>query len=129
MESIRVKPKMLTIEVNDDGEKINFPVDENLLEGLTSLVEHIEKTKKGAPPLSGDGASLRAVSDYMKKTAADIADKIDELFGPDTCRKVFCGEIPTLQMETDFFEQITPSVKKFLNASNARISRHTEKNV
>ena len=129
MESIRVKPKMVVIEVNDDGEKINFPADENLLEGLASLVEHIEETKKGAPPISGDGASLRALSEYMKKTAADIADKIDELFGPDTCRKVFCGETPTLQMETDFFEQITPSVKKFLNANAARISRHAEKNV
>ncbi|WP_303190735.1 hypothetical protein [Clostridium phoceensis] len=129
MEKIRVTPKMVTIEVSDNGETIKFCADELLMDGLVEIVSLVNESKKNAPSMIEDESSLKDSANYLKRIAADVADKIDELFGPETCRKVFHGNVPTLQAEVEFFTQITPIVRKFIREENERVSRHTEKYV
>lgn len=127
MESIRVKNKdTYVIEVNDDGETIEFDLtDIELpfrLERSKKMVEAADKwlkgqiviankkqdaAKKGDVMTEREKATLEAYREYFRR----MREAIDEFAGAGASKKIF-GDQNYLEMFNDFMEQMEPHCDK-----------------
>lgn len=111
----------ITIEVNDDGDVIVARIDDvnfvedfyNLLEGLEKVDEDIKKTS-----FDNDREKIR----YVSEKTREIMEQIDNLFGEDTCRKVFGDIVPSSYAITDFFDQLLPIFTEYSDARQKKIA-------
>lgn len=122
-DSIRVDTGAKRIEVNDAGECItlNF-ADQSLPTRFFAMADDFQAKE---PEYRAKAEALDAnteLSDYerMRATAqinlefhTYFRERIDELFGADTCRKVFGDIVPGVELYGDFLTQITPYFEKY----------------
>lgn len=126
MEKINLSSKnIVKVEVNDDGEHIainlgdvDFPRRfEKLYRGLQEKMAEIQKDVARI-----DAMDAREQTEFMYNTHKEIMSGIDNLFGQDTCRKVFGDIVPDMALICEFFEQITPILKKYGKIRNSAIA-------
>ncbi len=155
------KEKMITsevdtlrLEVNDDGEYIAISADDSsmfdrfaagirhiveLSDQTAEKVEEIEKQYEGQTGFDADMEKVSAISGINVEFSREAVRTVDSIFGEDTVKKVFRSTynvipdfLPSVNLITEFFEQVTPHMEKLFNrkleaqekASKARMGRY-----
>lgn len=119
---LRVDTGAVKIEVNDDGEYIVLPFGDQAFPArffglLDSFESHRADYERRAAEI--DGAELEPFPKARRATAFNLElhqklkEEVDSIFGPDTCRKVFGGIVPSVELYQSFFEQLTPYFEKY----------------
>lgn len=127
MEKIRVIPKNLyIIEVNDNGDTIEFDMDD--LELVFKLERAYKAVKEAQKELKVEmliiekkkdtikkdemlSANEKARIDAYKKTFIKMRQAFDEFLGQGACQKIF-GDRNYLEMFDDLIEQLNPHFEK-----------------
>lgn len=149
--NIRVDNGKRKIGVNDNGDYIEISVNDrelhskfaNLLDWLEKQQQIIEKKGKELSRKHGNGplisededgkvevnaSALVDVTSVETECHKECCEKIDEVFGKDTCKKVFGDVIPDFALIEEFFEQITPVLQKLSEERGEKISnRYTRR--
>ncbi len=123
MEAIRIRvdtnQDVKKIEVNDQGECITLNLgDFSFLSRLLSLIQEFgasaEKISSKVTELSGTHPEqLAELADLNLSACNSIKQRVDDVLGPDTCKKVFGDCTPGIPDFTDFFSQLMEIVKRF----------------
>jgi len=143
--NLRIDNGIRRIGVNDYGDYIELSINDNtlterfvdLLTWLDEEQKNMEAKGKELAEKHGDGPIIdkddggntvintSALSDVVK-AEADLyrrcCEKIDRVFGEDTCKKVFGDVLPDDVLIWDFFEQITPILEKMSAERGEKIS-------
>lgn len=139
-DSIRVSNGTKHIEVNDNGEYITLALgDQMFLNRILDLLDEFngiqQDTKdRGAQieAMPEDTAEqqmvkMRAMADINLETHQRLKNRLDEVIGPDTCRKVFGDIVPAMEMYADFFEKLLPFIEKYAQERGKKISKYSPK--
>jgi len=127
----------LRLEVNDDGEYIMISADDatmfdrfaagirhivELSDQTAAKVEEIEKQYEGQTGFDADMEKVAAISGINVEFSREAVRTVDSIFGEDTVKKVFRSTynvipdfLPSVNLITDFFEQVTPHMEKLFN--------------
>lgn len=144
MDSLRIDNGLKKIEVNDEGECIEFSVtDSGFFKGFSDLlqwfnkqetrkeIEEVEKQAENVVSENEKNINYEALDNIIKireKISKEACDKIDAIFGSESSRKIFGGITPDLFSIADFFEKITPFIEKYAKERNQTISKKYNKN-
>lgn len=131
--SIRVNTGAKWIEVNDDGEKIclNFG-DQDFPRRFFQMMEefdaYIESIKGRAEELDerewpNEREQAKARAELNAEIHVQLRDRIDDVFGADTCRKVFGPIIPSVDLYAEFLEAITPYFAEYAKEREATLKK------
>lgn len=119
---IRVNTGAKIIEVNDKGDTITLNLNDEgfnqkYLDMLNAfdrkfaevnpIIEEIDKKEEtfDAHGLSNKmKEGVKVITDFHR----EIRDCVDDVFGADTCLKVFGNILPSSEMFSDFFSQLKP---------------------
>lgn len=128
MNQIRVNSGIV-VEVNDNGETITVNAeDQNFIDKFFDLRERLDTLagKMGSSDVQNQGEreQLRTLIDGTKEIMADI----DLLFGENACRKVFGDIIPNPYLIADFFEQLTPIARQYMDERQKKIDAKYNRN-
>lgn len=128
MDAIRIKSGIV-IEVNDNGDTITINAeDQNFIDRFMNLQEMLDKSAKEMKnPALKDKGEHENIHLLIEKTK-EIMSGIDELFGEGACRKIFGNIIPSPYLIGDFFEQITPIVRKYVDDRQKKIAEKYSNN-
>lgn len=133
--SLRVSSASKRIEVNDDGEYITLNASNSaLIAGFGKLKKSLERMTKqfesealaiNQKDISEDDKRCE-VMELNCSFCKNIMRDVDELIGPETCRKVF-GEnvVPDAFAIAEFFEAITPFIKEIAEEQAHKISKYS----
>ena len=151
---VRGEVDTLRLEVNDDGEYIMISADDatmfdrfasgirhivELSDETAEKVEAIEKQYEGRTGFDTDMEKVAAISGINVEFSREAVRTVDSIFGEDTVKKVFRSTynvipdfLPSVNLITDFFEQVTPHMEKLFNrkleaqkkASKARMDKY-----
>lgn len=119
----------IVVEVNDNGDTITVNAEDyGFIDKFFSLNENLEKITKEMNALEvkekGEREQLHCLMDKTKEIMADI----DALFGENTCKKVFGDIIPNPYLIADFFEQLTPIAKQYMDVRQKKIAEKYSNN-
>ncbi len=144
----------LRLEVNDDGEYIMISADDatmfdrfaagirhivELSDGTAKKMEEVEKQYEGQAGFDADMEKVAAIAGINVEFSKEAVRTVDSIFGEDTVKKVFRDTynhipdfLPSVNLITDFFEQVTPYMEKLFNrkleaqekASKARMDKY-----
>lgn len=127
-ERIRIDSGVREIEVNDNGDRICIPMNDNaFFKRVNGFLDWVDKEQAalGTRLKSGaetDGGALDAI-DMQIKLSEEICAELDKLFGEGCCRKVFAGvQSPSIVLIWDFLEQLMPILQKFAGERNEKIN-------
>ena len=139
--NIRVDNGVRRIGVNDEGDFIELSVnDVQLTDRFVSFLKwfdqksvEIEDTAKMLSDKYGEDTPIMDESGINTDIVVDIAalrtsvyreccERIDDVFGKDTCRKVFGGILPDNALLMDFFDQMGPVLEKLAAERGEKIS-------
>lgn len=151
---VRGEVDTLRLEVNDDGEYIMISADDaTMLDRFASGIRHIvemsdetaekveaiEKQYAGRTGFDTDMEKVAAISGINVEFSREAVRTVDSIFGEDTVKKVFRSTynvipdfLPSVNLITEFFEQVTPHMEKLFNrkleaqekASKARMDKY-----
>lgn len=135
MSGIRVSTAVKRIEVNDNGEYIvlNFS-DSSLPERFFTMLDNIQKRSGDVQAQAAEisekcgsesEAAVRAAASLYRDFHQDIANEVDTLFGPKTCRKVFGDIVPDFELFNDFFTQLVPYFEEYGRDRVVRMSKYS----
>lgn len=129
--NIRVDNGVRRIGVNDDGEYIELSVnDVQLTERFAGLLQWFDKKSTEIDEAGnklaekyGEDATIEDENGINTDMVVDVAalrtavykeccERIDGVFGKDTCRKVFGNVLPDDVLLMEFFDQIAPVLEK-----------------
>lgn len=143
MDSLRIDNGLRKIKVNDEGEYIEFSVaDSGFFRAFFDLLQWFdeqenrkeikEMEEQGDKIISDDGNEINynaanSVLDIREKISKEACEKIDNIFGAESSRKIFGSIIPDMFMIADFFEQITPLIEKYSKERNQSINKKYSK--
>ena len=125
MDSIRVNTGDKRIEVNDQGEFIILRFsDQSFPNRVFAMIDRVQAVADNAKAeeaalkeqCGGDTDSftyMKALAEMNEKIHRSIMAEVDEVFGPETCRKVFGDIVPDLTLFEDFFNQMLPFFETF----------------
>lgn len=129
MNKIRVKSYTQVIEVNDEGETIVLKVaDQSIPYKLNKLIKNIEEKGKELSNLPDDTSNEEIIEkeyDFQLWVRASI----DDVFGKDTCRKVFGDLVPPFESYLDFLEQIKPFFEDYAKERITNLSKYATPSV
>lgn len=123
----------IKIEVNDAGDCIVANVQDNeFVDKFYKLIELMENTSKELRSVkvdTDDFEESRKGFELIKEKTNVVLKGIDDLFGPDTCKKVFSGiECPNGYAIEEFFEQLVPIFQEFADERQKKIAnRYTRR--
>lgn len=122
MEKLQEIKKGTEVQVNDQGDTIicNFGSQEFYAD-FTDLVENLEKIKSYVAGEEFKKKSERDQLRIMIDKTHEIMRDIDQVFGEQTCKKVFGDITPNPILITDFFDQIIPIAQKYANGRNKEL--------
>ena len=129
--NIRVDNGVRRIGVNDDGEYIELSINDvqltdkfaKLLQWFEQKSDEIDAAGKELTKKYGTDASIEDENGINTDMVVDIAalrtsvykeccERIDGVFGEDTCRKVFGKVLPDDVLLLEFFDQMAPVLEK-----------------
>ncbi|EOT29499.1 hypothetical protein C805_00083 [Eubacterium sp. 14-2] len=144
MDSLRVDNGIRKIEVNDNGDCIEFSVsDGGFFKGFSELLQWFDDQKtqqeikeaeeQGNEVVSYDGKeinyeTLRNVVIIRENLSKEVCKKIDNIFGDFASEKIFGKIIPDMFSIAEFFEKISPFIEKYAKERNQTISKKYNKN-
>lgn len=143
MDKLRVDSGVKKIEVNDDGECIEFSLtSSDFFRAFLDISQWFDEQKNRQDikemeqqedaVLEDKGSinygTVNTILDIREKISKEACEKIDNIFGPESSRKIFGGIIPDLFMIADFFEQIAPLIEKYAKERNQTINKKYSKN-
>lgn len=128
MEKIRIQNNVKKIEVNDNGDCINVPVnDVRFVRNFHKCYENWEKAKKKLDENTTNDTG--EMLDLLVETVDNFAEDVDTLFGKGACDKIF-GGYPTADGVAEFFKQFMPifdeMTKEQKKESEERIGKYTK---
>lgn len=119
----------IEIEVNDNGDTIRINAeDTSFIDRFFALVEDMEKMADHAKTEEISNMSDREKIKWSISETHKIMEKIDELFGENTCNKVFGDIVPSYFILSEFFEQLIPITEKYADERNKKISEKYNRN-
>lgn len=128
MEEIRVK-RGIEVKVNDAGETIIMNVEDQLfIERLYGLLDQMNEAESVLKT-----QEVRDMEDHdrlkitIEKTRG-IMGGIDEIFGMDACKIIFGDIVPSMYLIADFFSQIEPITRKYIQARRSEIDQKYGRN-
>lgn len=131
--SIRVNHEAQKIEVNDAGEYITLePKNTTFMNNLIVLMKEFEAASSdlSARLSQAENESVGEVSSVIAQAAevcVNLTARTDEVFGADTCRKVFGSQAPGIYEFADFFGQIGDIIRKYGEEEASRAAEIVEK--
>lgn len=141
MDSLRIDNGLKKIEVNDEGECIEFSIsDDKFLTSFWAFGEWLEEQEKAIKELQEKNKevdadskqeSRKAVGDVIalrSKINKESCERIDSIFGADASRKLFGSVIPDLSKVVEFLDKITPFVEKYAKEHKKAIDSRYNKN-
>lgn len=132
VDSIRVNTGAKRIEVNDDGEYITlnfgdqtfptryFAMLDDFQAREPEFTKQAQEIDKREYPSDIDKS--RAIAAFNLEMHEYFRDKIDGLFGAETCRKVFGDIVPGIELYSDFLEQLAPFFDAYGKERSKKIS-------
>lgn len=118
---LRVKTG-LKIEVNDEGDFIVLYVeDAGFIERFYGIVSAFEKVSQDMEDAENRQLSEKEQLSLVIEKTKLIMEKIDGLFGEDTCKKVFGDIIPSAYAIADFFEQLLPVFNQYADERQRKL--------
>lgn len=128
MNQIRVTSGIV-IEVNDNGETITVNAeDQGFIDKFFGLRERLDELAKKMSSTDvkelGEREQLRTLIDGTKEIMTDI----DALFGENACRKVFGDIIPNPYLIAEFFDQLTPIARQYMDERQKKIDAKYNRN-
>lgn len=111
------------IEVNDSGDVIVARLDDNQFISkfydIVDVMENVSGYMKSEEMKGKEGREqLAAITEKTK----DIMAEIDNLFGANSCKKVFGDIVPSGYALADFFDQLIPIFEEFADERQKSIS-------
>lgn len=141
MDSLRVDNGLKRIEVNDDGEYIEFSInDDKFLTAFWDFWSWMKESEKeinnlrdkngdaDADDESGRDEAVGSVISLRSKINNESCERIDAIFGTGASRKIFGRVTPDMYMVVDFLEKISPFIKKYADERKRAISSKYNKN-
>lgn len=136
MDSIRVSHDIKKIQVNDNGDyiEINFSDQsfasrffemENQLNSAYDEVQNKCKEIESRSQGQDQYDFIKELTIITTELHESHKKKIDELFGEDTCRKVFGDILPDELMYIQFFELLAPIFSKFAAQKEQKINKYS----
>lgn len=118
----------ITVEVNDNGDTIIINAENQcFIDDFMGLNEKLEvMTRELEAPELKEMSEREQLHLVMDKTREIMAD-IDTLFGEDACKKVFGDIVPNPYLIADFFEQLMPITKQYMDARQKKIAEKYSK--
>lgn len=111
------------IEVNDDGECIILPVGDDSF--VKKFYELVEDTKKKADGMQPDNENIMGFMDDVIEFDKELKERVDGLFGADTCRKVFGDILPSVDMFIEFFSLILPFFEDYKKDRMTKLNKYS----
>lgn len=125
MEKIRISSGVKKIEVNDEGEYILLPVsDDGFIVEFYKLLDRIQTAARDLPENGEDIAGNVEAVETIVALEKELREKVDRLFGPDTCRKVFGPILPSMDLFVEFFGSLIPFIEAHKNERLAKMSKY-----
>ncbi len=142
MDGLRIENWTRKIEVNDQGETIEYSVaDSSFYEELIlfaqwiqsdeiraqaeEVAKQIDARKKADEKLDLNTAS--EINSIEKNMSIIACEKIDKMFGEEASRKVFGNIIPTMDVVVAFLNAVVPMVKKNVDERNKKVNSQYNK--
>lgn len=136
--SLRIKSNNVTIEVNDAGECITLPFDDQsfatralaLISGIDpkikEITERVQAVENAVDIVDGMGISSkqREMIAINQELHEYFAKQIDDVFGPETCRKVFGPIVPHMELISQFFDALGPYFEKYGKERNKKMQKY-----
>lgn len=120
---IRVSSGVKKIEVNDQGEYILLPLsDDSFVSRFYKLLDEIKRTGEGLAK-STDTPDITTV-DSIVELEKSVRAKTDELFGAETCRKVFGDVLPSMDLFVEFFGLLVPYFEDYKQERLAKMNKY-----
>lgn len=128
MSKLRIQRESIKIDVNDQGEFIELPLDdESFPKRVYALLENFQAKQEEL------NNQLEEINDITDGQAIDLNEEIhlffkgeiDRVFGAETCRKVFGDITPSVGLLSQFFEQIEPYFEQFKQKKTAKLSKYS----
>ena len=137
--SLRVNNGIKRIEVNDQGECIEISANDanfydrfaEMLRWLNAEEDKISAFEKEQAEKYGSENTTDRLLDEIKRVTTlykECAERIDMIFGKDTCRKVFGNIVPDEILIGDFLDQITPIISKLAQERGQRFQAKYNRN-
>lgn len=113
----------IVVEVNDNGDTITVNAeDQGFIDKFFGLIDKLETLQKKAKVPELKEKSEREQLHFSMDNTKEIMAEIDGLFGEDACKKVFGDIIPNPYLIADFFDQLTPIAKQYMDARQKKIA-------
>lgn len=144
--AIRANTGLANIEVNDHGDSITFTVSDNdflkrlsgFFEWFFSTKEEIENlsskvNKKESDPTdkdisSSDFEEFNKILSTQERLSTNTQDKLDELFGPGTSKKIFGDISPSYVCVVDVIGQLVDEIERITKEHNQRLDKKYNRN-
>lgn len=140
MNRINVASEAVKITVNDAGETITLNLqDQRFIHTVTTLVNefnaNIQQYKAKCEEISAMPhstpderfAQLTALAAVNNEACSTLKEKVDFVFGADTCRKVFGDIVPSIDAFSDFFNQLSDIMAERCSVRMEKLRQYTEK--
>lgn len=128
-----IEKTLKRIKINDEGEYIEFSLDdEKFLGFFGDLVNWLDEQTGRGVELSKEKMRIldsecaldtQALADVLREEeemSRQACRKIDAMFGAETCKKIFGDGTPRLYSVFDFIEQFSKLVERFANERNKK---------
>jgi len=105
----------IAIEVNDAGDTITINAeDQSFIDRFYGMIEKLQEMTKEMEASEMEKKGERDSLKIMIERTREIMKDIDDLFGADSCKKVFGDIVPSAYLIADFFDQLTPIAEKYI---------------
>ena len=120
MDTIRVGSSIKKIEVNDEGGYILLPLSDNdFTVRFYRLLEDLQRSGEKVD-IIGTVEGVEQIVEIEKS----VKERVDALFGPDTCRKVFGDITPSLDLFVEFFGALLPFFEAYKEERMRRMGKY-----
>lgn len=121
LEKIRIGKKV-EVEVNDDGESIVLNFDDcTFIDNFFNITNSLESASKFFEREFKEMDTHEQVK-ATKEKMQGIMEEIDNLFGKESCRKIFGQIIPSPYLIFELFDKLIPIIKKHSDERQQRIA-------
>ncbi len=125
MEKIRIQRNVKHIEVNDNGEFITLDFnDQSLPYRFVQTMKDIYAKQQEFEKKLADGDNMYTVIELEHEINLYFKEKIDLLFGEDTCRKVYGDILPSIEMHIDLLNQLTPYFEEYTKMRREKMNKY-----
>ncbi len=130
MEKIRIQRNIKRIEVNDDGEYITLDFnDQSLPYRFVQTMKDIYAKHAEFEKKISDSDNLYSIIELEHDINLYFKEKIDQLLGEDTCRKVYGDILPSIEMHNDLLNQLVPYFEEYTKARREKMNKYSAERV